>query len=147
MIRVDSSEASGAIARLLREELETVLDECLAAPGARPPHGRTPPTLPVKYCRSFLALYEEGNVGRAAERLSIVQPALTVQLHRIEKEVGCTLFTRSHHGLGANEHADALYRLLRPLVAGFASTLRHLRTAADKSATPIRIGSDVPAAR
>jgi DNA-binding transcriptional LysR family regulator len=138
-IRVASLEHP-EIARLLREELETVLAGRLAAPTARSPRPSTARRLSLKYSRSFLALYEEGNVGRAAKRLSIVQPALTVQLHRIEDEVGCTLFGRSHHGLTANERADALYRLLRPLLASFAGTLRHLRASADKTAAPIRIG-------
>jgi DNA-binding transcriptional LysR family regulator len=138
-IRIASREHP-AIAELLRRELEAILREQLARPGARLPRVSLPPALPLKYCRSFLALYEEANVGRAAERLSIVQPALTVQLHRIEQEAGCSLFARSHHGLCANDRADALYGLLRPLVASFATTLRHLRVSADKSAAPIRIG-------
>ena len=129
-----------AVAHLLRQELEEILREQLARPRARLPRLSLPQTLPLKYCRSFLALYEEANVGRAAERLSIVQPALTVQLHRIEQEAGCSLFARSHHGLSANERADALYGLLRPVVASFATTLRHLRASADKSAAPIRVG-------
>jgi DNA-binding transcriptional LysR family regulator len=138
-IRVASLEHP-EIARLLREELEGVLRERLARPEARLPRTPLPQTLPLKYCHSFLALYEEANVGRAAERLSIVQPALTVQLHRIEEEAGCSLFVRSHKGLCANERADVLYRLLRPLVASFATTLRHLRASIDKSSAPIRIG-------
>ncbi|HEY3149922.1 MAG TPA: LysR family transcriptional regulator, partial [Dongiaceae bacterium] len=138
-IRVASLEHP-EIARLLREEYEAVLRERLARPGARLPRPPSPQALPLKYCRSFLALYEEANVGRAAERLSIVQPALTVQLHRIEDEAGCSLFARSHQGLCANERADVLYRLLRPLIASFATTLRHLRASADKSTAPIRIG-------
>jgi len=138
-IRVASLEHP-EIARLLREELAAVLRERLARPSGRLPQPSLPPALPLKYCRSFLALYEEANVGRAAQRLSIVQPALTVQLHRIEEEAGCSLFTRSHQGLCANERADVLYRLLRPLIASFATTLRHLRASGDKSTAPIRIG-------
>jgi len=99
-----------------------------------------PEMLSLKHCRSFLALYEEGNVRRAAQRLSIVQPALTVQLHHIEEQVGGPLFTRSHHGLQANERADALYGLLRQLIAEFNATLVHLRAAVNKGAAPVRIG-------
>jgi LysR family nitrogen assimilation transcriptional regulator len=99
-----------------------------------------PDMLSLKRCRSFLALYEEGSVRQAAQRLSIVQPALTVQLHHIEEQVGCMLFTRSHHGLQANERADALYRLLRQLVAEFNTALVHLRAAANKGISPVRIG-------
>jgi DNA-binding transcriptional LysR family regulator len=131
-IAVKGAEIPPIIA-LLKDELRTL-------------HGRWPAktskreALSLKYARSFLALYEEGNVGRAAQRLSIVQPALTVQLHRIEEQVGCSLFSRSHHGVRANERADALYRLLRPLIASFSGTLRHLRSSAGKRAAPIRVG-------
>lgn len=96
--------------------------------------------LSLKYCRSFLALYEEGNVGRAAQRLSIVQPALTVQLHHIEELAGCTLFARSHHGLRANERADVLHRLLQPLTQRFSATVRQLRASSGRRAAPIRVG-------
>jgi len=99
-----------------------------------------PEMLSLKHCRSFLALYEEGNVRRAAQRLSIVQPALTVQLHHIEEQVGCALFTRSHHGLQANGRADALYGLLRQLIAEFNTALVHLRAAVNKGVAPVRIG-------
>jgi LysR family nitrogen assimilation transcriptional regulator len=119
-----------AVANLLTEELAA---PCKGRPAERE-------TLSLKYCRSFLALYEEGNVGRAAHRLSIVQPALTVQLHRIEELAGCSLFTRSHQGLRANPRADVLHRLLQPLVQRFATTLRDLRASPGKRATPIRIG-------
>jgi DNA-binding transcriptional LysR family regulator len=138
-VRVGGLDNPG-IARLLRQELEAALRGLVDQPGARLARPSLPPALPLKYCRSFLALYEEANVGRAAERLSIVQPALTVQLHRIEEELSCSLFARSHSGLSANERADALYRLLRPLIASFAATLRHLRSTADRSEAPIRIG-------
>ena len=122
--------ALSAVADLLTEELRA---PCKSRRVERE-------TLSLKYCRSFLALYEEGNVGRAAHRLSIVQPALTVQLHRIEELAGCSLFTRSHQGLRANPRADVLHHLLQPLVQRFAATLRDLRASPGKRATPIRIG-------
>jgi DNA-binding transcriptional LysR family regulator len=117
--------------------VSAVLAQELAAPSK----GRVVrEALSLKYCRSFLALYEEGNVGRAAQRLSIVQPALTVQLHRIEELAGCTLFARSHHGLRANERADMLHRLLQPLMQRFAAALQQLRASPGRRAAPIRVG-------
>jgi LysR family nitrogen assimilation transcriptional regulator len=131
-IAVSGTDAPAVVA-LLEDELR-------ALHGSWPVKAAKREMLPLKYARSFLALYEEGNVGRAAQRLSIVQPALSVQLHRIEEQTGCSLFSRSHHGLRANERADALYRLLRPLIASFGGTLRHLRASAGRRAAPIRVG-------
>jgi DNA-binding transcriptional LysR family regulator len=99
-----------------------------------------PDALSLKHCRSFLALYEEGNVGRAAQRLSIVQPALTVQLHRIEEQVGCALFVRSYHGLRITERADLLYGLIRPMMAEFNASLRVLRASAHAVSKSVRVG-------
>lgn len=115
-------------------------DELRALRGRWPAEAAKRETISLKSARSFLALYEEGNVGRAAQRLSIVQPALTVRLHHIEDQVGSSLFSRSHHGLRANDRADVLYRLLRPLIASFSGTLRHLRASAGKRAAAIRVG-------
>lgn len=130
-----------AIAEQLQAELQALLaDESLAAATKTVRFDPEPENLSLKHCRSFLALYEEGNVRRAAQRLSIVQPAVTVQLHRIEEQVGCDLFTRSYHGLRANARADALYALLRPLIAEFNAMLRHLRAALDGGMAPVRVG-------
>ncbi|MDB5393617.1 MAG: hypothetical protein JWM91_1123 [Rhodospirillales bacterium] len=129
------------IAARLHAELQMLIQAntgCAVPPGEPVPS--EPEALSLKHCRSFIALYEEGNVRRAAQRLSIVQPALTVQLHHIEEQAGCSLFTRSHHGLQANERADVLYGLLRPLIAEFNATLVHLRSAVKKGVSPVRIG-------
>ena len=42
-----------------------------------------------------LAIYREGNLTQAAEKLYISQPALTQQLQKLEKEIGVPLFDRS----------------------------------------------------
>ena len=128
------------IATLLKDKLREIGAGHAVLPATRIPQPSEAEALSLKHCRSFLALYEEGNVGRAAQRLSIVQPALTVQLHRIEEQVDCSLFDRSCHGPRANERADRLYGLVGPLIAGFNSILRHLRASGGKCAAPIRVG-------
>ncbi|WP_141678949.1 LysR family transcriptional regulator, partial [Acinetobacter baumannii] len=52
-----------------------------------------------KQLQYLLCLAREGNVTRAARQLNIVQPALSMQIAKLEKSLGKQLFYRSAHGV------------------------------------------------
>ena len=56
-------------------------------------------TIDLRHFRSFVAVAEEGNISRAADRLFITQPALSRQMQQLERELGEPLLVRVPHGV------------------------------------------------
>ncbi|OUL91264.1 LysR family transcriptional regulator, partial [Paraburkholderia hospita] len=70
----------------------------------------------LKQIQYFIALFEDGSVTRAAKRLNIVQPALSMQISKIEAELGQALFERGPHGMTPTDAARQMYRLYTPIM-------------------------------
>ena len=72
----------------------------------------------LKPLRAFCQTARLGSVSRAAEALYVSQPAITLQLQALERELGVRLFDRSGRRLIPTHEGEALYTLARPLVEG-----------------------------
>ena len=68
---------------------------------------------PLKY---FLAVARSGNLTRAAETLHISQPALSMRLAELERELGHPLFVRGPRGMALTEKGALLMRRAEDLV-------------------------------
>ncbi|MGA7778343.1 MAG: LysR family transcriptional regulator [Paraburkholderia sp.] len=70
----------------------------------------------LKQIQYFIALFEDGSVTRAAKRLNIVQPALSMQISKLETELKQALFERGPRGMTPTEAARRMYRLYTPIM-------------------------------
>ncbi len=73
----------------------------------------------LKPLRAFCQAARLGSVSRAAEALFLSQPAVTLQLQALERDLGVALFERLGRRLSLTREGTALYELARPLVEGF----------------------------
>lgn len=75
----------------------------------------------VRQLKAFIAVFEERSITRAAARLFITQPALSVTIRQLEEELATTLFIREARGMAVTEAARLLYpqaqRLLQQMSA------------------------------
>ena len=72
-----------------------------------------------KLVETFLCVFEEGNVTRAAAKLNIVQPAVSNQLKKLEATLKLELFERTPRGISPTPSGRALYRLFAPVQESF----------------------------
>ena len=90
--------------------------------------------------RYFVAVYEEGHVGRAAERLSLSQPALSQQIRQLEHSLDVSLFERGNKRLLPTLAAHTLYNHALPLLDGLQRAREALRNFRGQALRTLAIG-------
>jgi LysR family transcriptional regulator, putative pyruvate carboxylase regulator len=71
-----------------------------------------------KPLRAFCQTARLGSISRAAEALYLSQPAVTLQLQALERDLGVRLLERSGRRITLTREGQELYELARPLVEG-----------------------------
>src|SRR5690349_1161645 len=77
---------------------------------------QAPDAIELRHLRSFVAVADELNFGRAAARLYLSQPALSRQISSLERLVGCELLRRSTHRVELTLAGEALLGRARELL-------------------------------
>jgi DNA-binding transcriptional LysR family regulator len=72
----------------------------------------------LKQLRAFCCAAQTGSISKAAERLYLGQPSVTLQIQALERELGVTLFERRGPKIQLTPDGHNLYELALPLVHG-----------------------------
>lgn len=81
----------------------------------------------LKPLRAFCQTARLGSISRAAEALFLSQPAVSLQLQALERELGVRLFERSGRRMTLSREGELLYDMARPLVEGLDNLAAHFR--------------------
>jgi monoterpene epsilon-lactone hydrolase len=89
---------------------------------------QSPDGVEVRHLRAFVAVAEELNFSRAAERLYLSQPALSRQVRTLEQVMGCQLLRRSTHRVELTLAGEALLERARPVLAALDEAVAAARS-------------------
>jgi LysR family transcriptional regulator, benzoate and cis,cis-muconate-responsive activator of ben and cat genes len=64
----------------------------------------------LRQLRSFIAVAEDGNISRAAQRLHLTQSALSRQIKALEEDLGVLLLDRGAHSIKLTQEGEVLLK-------------------------------------
>ncbi|WP_370673539.1 hydrogen peroxide-inducible genes activator [Pleomorphomonas sp. PLEO] len=94
----------------------------------------------LRQLRYLDALAAEGHFGRAADRVSVSQPALSAQIRELEAALGCQLVERISTGARLTATGQEIVRRGRRILAEAGDLETYARAAADPTAGALRLG-------
>ena len=98
-------------------------------------------TVDLNLLKAFDALLQERNVTKAAQRLSVTQPAMSAMLNRLRDSFGDPLFVRVQHGIEPTARALALMPSVKTILAEVNRMLRPVEFDPQTAEMTIKIAS------
>ncbi|WP_261210097.1 MULTISPECIES: LysR family transcriptional regulator [unclassified Variovorax] len=95
----------------------------------------------LQILRAFVLAAREGSVSRAAARLHLTQPAVSLQLKRLAEDTGLQLFTRTPHGLALTADGAALLPQAERVLAAVGDLQQAARNLQSTVRGALRIGT------
>ena len=90
---------------------------------------------------TFIVVADLGSFNKAAETLYITPPAVTKQINLLEKDLGLTLFVRTHRGLVLTEAGKSLYKDAKYIIEYCKESVERAKRAMHEKQNVIRIGT------
>ncbi|WP_208511068.1 LysR family transcriptional regulator [Variovorax paradoxus] len=101
----------------------------------------TAAAMDLQILRAFVLAAREGSVSRAAARLHLTQPAVSLQLKRLAEDTGLQLFTRTPHGLALTADGAALLPQAERVLAAVGDLQQAARNLQSTVRGALRIGT------
>jgi LysR family nitrogen assimilation transcriptional regulator len=96
--------------------------------------------LELRQLKYFARIVDLGSITRASQSLHVAQPALSLQVSKLEEELGVQLLTRSVRGVIATEAGAAVYRHAQAILRQIDATQLIAAQADGGPAGPVTIG-------
>ena len=96
--------------------------------------------LNLRQLRYFIAVAEELNFRRAAERLFVTQPPLSRQIKLLEETIGAKLFERNRQGVQLTDAGNAFLADAQSLVQESENVLVRFKPQNKNATTTVNLG-------
>ncbi len=96
-------------------------------------------SLTLRHIRAFVEVAHQGSFRRAAEKLFVSQPALTIRINQLEKLVGVSLFHRTTRQVNLTVDGEDFLPIANRLVSDFDRAISDLQTSARRRSGQVSI--------
>jgi DNA-binding transcriptional LysR family regulator len=96
--------------------------------------------LDIRQIRYFVRVVDTGSLSRAAESLRLSQPALGLQIRKLEEELGRPLLFRHSRGVIATEDGRAVYDRFKGILRDIDFTPTYLASVSGPPQGPVTLG-------
>lgn len=95
----------------------------------------------------FYVVANNGSISKAAEILYITQPAVTLQIKKLEEQLGISLFTRTKKGVKLTEEGAVLYEYVKKGIESIKNGENALSNLKNLDTGILRIGASTTVCR